>query len=214
MNFRFLKVQFFVVASTLSIAMLLFATQRREAAQPQFRSIIDLTATTSSTVNSASSQPTLLVAPAKVGGVWTVDSLPALRLVAPLAIIRAEHKNFPDSESLVTMDDVASYERTHGAVSQGAIVLVTSTREDRMPIIHPDALHFLVEARNVVGIGNAGTQVVASDQNSYLAAKGIYQLENVANLSLLPRSGVIAVAAPQKIPGAAESPVRLMALVQ
>jgi kynurenine formamidase len=207
MSFRFLKVQLFVVASTLSIAILLFAAQRRDIGAPQFRSIIDLT-------GANSSQSTLLVAPAKVGGVWTVDSLPSLRLVAPLAIIRAEHKNFPDSESLVTMDDVASFERTHGPIAQGAIVLVTSDHAGATPIIHNDALHFLIEARNVVGIGNAGTQVVSADQNSYLAAKGIYQLENVANLSLLPHSGAIAVAAPQKIPGASESPVRLMALVK
>lgn len=212
MNFRFLKVQLFVVGSTLSIAMLLFAAQKHEAAQPQFRSIIDLTASNAA-VDSASSQNTLLVAPAKVGGAWTVDSLPALRLVAPLAIIRAEHKNFPDSESLVTMDDVASYEREHGAVAQGAIVLVTG-RQGTAPVLSDDALRFLVEARNAVGIGNAGSQVVSSQENSYLANKGIYQLENVANLDLLPRSGAIAVAAPQKIPGAAESPVRLMALVQ
>jgi kynurenine formamidase len=131
-----------------------------------------------------------------------------------LAIIRAEHKNFPDSESLVTMDDVASFERMHGAIAQGAIVLVTSNHAGATPIIHGDALHFLIEARNVVGIGNTGTQVVSADQNSYLATKGIYQLENVANLSVLPRSGAIAVAAPQKIPGASESPVRLMVLVK
>jgi kynurenine formamidase len=206
MSFRFLKVQLFVVASTLSIAMLLFAAQRRDVGPPQFRSIVDLTAN--------SSQNTILVAPAKVGGAWTVDSLPSLRLVAPLAIIQAEHKNFPDSESLVTMDDVASFERTHGAIGQGAIVLVTSDHAGATPIIHSDALHFLIEARNVVGIGNAGTKVVSADQNSYLAAKGIYQLENVASISLLPHSGAIAVAAPQKIPGASESPVRLMALVK
>lgn len=214
MSFRFLKVQLFVVAATLSIAMLLFAAQRRDVGPPQFRSIIDLTASNLSAGASASSQNTLLISPAKVGGAWTVDSLPALRLVAPLAIIRAEHKNFPDSESLVTMDDVASFERTHGAIAQGAIVLVTSNHAGATPIIHNDALHFLIEARNVVGIGNAGTQVVSADQNSYLAAKGIYQLENVASISLLPHSGAIAVAAPQKIPGASESPVRLMALVK
>lgn len=207
MSFRFLKVQLFVVASTLCIAMLLFAAQRRDVGSPQFRSIIDLT-------GASSTQSTLLVAPAKVGGAWTVDSLPSLRLVAPLTIIQAEHKNFPDSESLVTMDDVASFERMHGAIAQGAIVLVTSDGTGATPIIHSDALHFLIEARNVVGIGNAGTQVVSADQNSYLAAKGIYQLENVANLSLLPHSGAIAVAAPQKIRGASESPVRLMALVK
>ena len=211
MNFRFLKVQLFVVGTTLSIAMILFAAQKRETAQPQFRSIIDLTSSASGIDLSA--QGTTLVAPAKVGGAWTVDSLPTLRLVAPLAIIKAEHKNFPDSESLVTMDDVASYEREHGAVAQGAIVLVTG-KTGTTPILSNDALRFLVEARNAVGIGNAGNEIVSSQENSYLATKGIYQLENVANLDLLPRSGAIAVAAPQKIPGAAESPVRLMALVR
>lgn len=211
MNFRFLKVQLFVVGTTLSIAMILFAAQKRETAQPQFRSIIDLTSSASGIDLSA--QGTTLVAPAKVGGAWTVDSLPTLRLVAPLAIIKAEHKNFPDSESLVTMDDVASYEREHGAVAQGAIVLVTG-KTGTTPILSNDALRFLVEARNAVGIGNAGNEIVSSQENPYLATKGIYQLENVANLDLLPRSGAIAVAAPQKIPGAAESPVRLMALVR
>lgn len=212
MNFRFLKVQLFVVATTLSIAMILFAAQKRETAQPQFRSIIDLTSS-ASRMDLTSAQGTTLVAPAKVGGAWTVDSLPTLRLVAPLAIIKAEHKNFPDSESLVTMDDVASYEREHGAVAQGAIVLVTG-KTGITPILSNDALRFLVEARNAVGIGNAGKEIVSSQENPYLAIKGIYQLENVANLDLLPRSGAIAVAAPQKIPGAAESPVRLMALVR
>lgn len=212
MNFRFLKVQLFVVGTTLSIAMILFAAQKRETAQPQFRSIIDLTSSSASGID-LSAQGTTLVAPAKVGGAWTVDSLPTLRLVAPLAIIKAEHKNFPDSESLVTMDDVASYEREHGAVAQGAIVLVTG-KTGTTPILSNDALRFLVEARNAVGIGNAGNEIVSSQENSYLATKGIYQLENVTNLDLLPRSGAIAVAAPQKIPGAAESPVRLMALVR
>jgi kynurenine formamidase len=213
MSCRFLKVQLFVVASTLSIAMLLFAAQRHDAQQtPQFSSVIDLSGPAGPGSNP--SQETLLIAPAGVGGVWTVDSLPALRLVAPLAIIQADHKNFPDSESLVTMDDVATYERLHGPVAQGAIVLLASPHAGTAPELDADALHFLVEARNIVGIGSSGAQLVPSEQNAYLAKKGIYQLENVENLSLVPHSGAIAMAAPQKIPGAPESPVRLMALVR
>lgn len=213
MSCRFLKVQLFVVVSTLSVAMLLFAAQRHDAqVAPQFRSVIDLSGP--STSGPSSSPGTLLVAPAGVGGVWTVDSLPALRLVAPLAIIHAGHKNFSDSESLVTMDDVATYEQTHGPVAQGSIVLITSMHSGTAPELDADALHFLVEARNVVGIGSMGTRLVSPEQNSYLAKKGIYQLENVENLSVVPRVGAIAMAAPQKIPGAPESPVRLMALVR
>ena len=213
MNFRLLKIQAFVVAATLSIALLLFAAQNHNLGTgPQFRAVVDLTASTSLRVD-LNSKNTMLVAPAKVGGVWTVDTLPATRLVAPLAVIEAQHKNFADSESLVTMNDVADYERDHGAVPQGALVLLTSKKE-QTPRFAEDALHFLVEARNIVGIGNAGTDVAPSTQDHYLANKGIYELENVANLSLVPPSGVIAIAAPEKISGASEGPVRLMALVR
>ena len=213
MNFRLLKIQAFVVAATLSIALLLFAAQNHNLGTgPQFRAVVDLTASTSLRVD-LNSRNTILVAPAKIGGAWTVDTLPTTRLVAPLAVIEAQHKNFPDSESLVTMNDVAEYEREHGAVPQGALVLLTS-KQEHIPRFSEDALHFLVEARNIVGIGNSGTEVAPSTQDQYLAQKGIYELENVANLSLIPRSGGIAIAAPDKIAGASAGPVRLMALVR
>ena len=205
MSYRFLKVQTFVVAAALSITMLLFAAQHHTfAPEPEYRAVVDL----------SHSRTTMLIAPAKLGGGWTVDALPPSRLIAPLAVIEAQHKNFPDLESLVTMDDVASYEPTHGAVSQGAIILLTSKRKNATPVFDHDALHFLVEARSVVGIGSAGTQVASADENSYLANKGIYELESVANVSFVPATGVIAIAAPQKIDGAVEGPVRLMALVR
>lgn len=214
MSCRTLKVQTFVVVATLSVAMLLFAAQHRDvAAGPQFRAVIDLSHSDKGIAGLGSGK-TILIAPASLGGAWTLDSLPTTRLIAPLAVIEAERKNFPDSESLVTMDDVAAYERAHGAISQGAIILLVSSNKSAMPLFSHDALHFLIEARNVVGIGTAGTQIVSADENSYLAKRGIYELENVDNLSLVPRSGVIAVAAPQKISGAAEGPVRLMALVK
>lgn len=208
MSSRFLKVQAFVVASTLSIAMLLFAARKHEpVTAPQFRNVIDLT-------SSASAQQTTLLAPARLGGAWTVDSLPATRLVAPLAIIQAQHKNFPDSESLVTMDDVASYERLHGPIPQGAMVLLSSVKENAEPTLNSDALHFLAEARNIVAIGGAATFHSSSDESSYLAQKGIYELNNVANVSLVPPYGVVAVAAPQLRSDAQEAPVRLMALLK
>ncbi|HWC17809.1 MAG TPA: cyclase family protein [Terriglobales bacterium] len=212
MSCRVLKVQAVVVGAVLSIAMLLFAAHRHDSgANPQFRTVVDLTA--SATPGRASSETTL-VSPAKLGGTWNIDSLPASRLIAPIAVIEAEHKNFPDSESLVTMDDVATFERVHGAIPQGAVILLASAKPKATPVIDHDALHFLIEARNVVGIGNAGTRMTAADENSYLAMRGIYELENVDNLPILPRSGAIAVAAPEKITGAQEAPARLMALVK
>ncbi|MBV9146842.1 MAG: cyclase family protein [Acidobacteria bacterium] len=211
MSSRFLKVQMSVVGATLSIAMLLFAAQRHDSAPtPQFRAVIDLSTTT----NPRDSGQTLFVAPAHWGGVWTMDSMPPVRLVAPLAVIRAERKHFPDSESLITMDDVASYEREHGPVPQGAVVLVNSITSGITPRFDGDALRFLVEARNVVGIGNGGSELVDPQLGSYLASKGIYELQDVHDLDLLPRSGAITIVAPQHMSGASEGPARIMALLR
>jgi kynurenine formamidase len=208
MSCRFLKVQSVVVGCTLSIAMLLFAAQHHDAGPgSQFRTVIDMSAPTLA-------GKTVMVSPAKLGGAWSVDQVPPVRLVGQLAIVEAEHKNFANSEALVTMDDVAGYERAHGAIPQGAIVLLTSTRPNIVPEFSSDALHFLVEARNVVGIGGAGAETVSPDQNAYLAKNGIYELNNVTNLSIAPRSGALAIAAPVKAERATESPVRLMALVR
>jgi kynurenine formamidase len=129
-------------------------------------------------------------------------------------VIEAGHKNFPDSESLVTMDDVASYERINGPVPRGAIVFLTSRKLNTAPRFSDDALQFLGEARDIVGVGGVGTQIFSSAGESYVARKGIYELANVTNVSLLPRSGGIALAAPQKVVGANEEPVRLMALLR
>jgi kynurenine formamidase len=214
MSCRFLRVQVFVVAAVLSIAMLLFAaTHRDNAVGPQYKTVIDLSTSIPASSQTILSQTTL-VAPAELGGAWNLETLPSTRLIAPLAVIEAEHKKFPDSESLITMDDVATYERLHGAVPQGAIILLASVRSGTSPVLNHDALHFLVEARNVVGIGGAGTQLVSSGENSYLARKGIYELENISNLAVVPRSNVVGVAAPEKIAGANHGPVRLMVLVK
>jgi len=212
MSCRFLRVQLVVVIAVLSIAMLLFAAHRLDSgANPQFRTIVDLD---EGAALAETSPETRFVSPAKMGGAWDVASLPPSRLIAPAAVIEAERKNFPDSESLVTMDDVATFERIHGAVPQGAVILLTSGKAGAIPVIDHDALHFLVEARNVVGLGNAGMHMTAVDEDSYLAKKGIYELENVGNLAILPRSGAIAVAAPEKIAGAKEAPARFMALIK
>jgi hypothetical protein len=213
MSGNFLRVQAFVTAATLSIAMLLFAAQRHDLkGAQQFRAVVDLSASTALKVDLASSKTTIMVSPAQRGGAWTVDQLPALRLVAPLAVIEAQKKNFAGSEKLVTMDDVALWERTHGPVPQGALVLLTS-KATSSPVFSSDALHFLAEARNIVGIASSGAEIVGGAEDRYLATKGIYELDNVAHADEVPAAGAIAMAAPAKIEGATAAPARLMALV-
>jgi len=202
------------VAAVLSITMLLLAaTHHDTGAAPQYRTVIDLSASVSANPQHRVAQTTL-VSPAELGGAWNLETLPSTRLIAPLAVIEAKHKSFPDSESLITMDDVATYERLHGAVPQGAMILLASAKPGTDPVLNHDALHFLTEARNVVAIGGAGTELVSPDEDSYLAQKGIYELESIRNLAVVPRSNAVGIAAPEKIAGANEGPVRLMALVK
>src|SRR6185437_320792 len=104
-------------------------------AAPQYRTVIDLSTSVAANQQYRFAQTTL-VSPAGLGGAWNLETLPSTRLIAPLAVIEAEHKNFPDSESLITMDDVASYERLHGAVPQGAIILLASVRSGTSPVLN------------------------------------------------------------------------------
>ena len=60
---------------------------------------------------------THLDAPAHfAGGMWTIDQIPAERLVRPLAVldVRNEVKNNPDYE--VSMQDIAAWEDAHGQI--------------------------------------------------------------------------------------------------
>ena len=82
-----------------------------------------------------------------------------------------------------------------------------------------EAARFLVEARSVFGLGidTMGVDYGASRNypvRRYTAAHGVYQLENVANLDIVPRSGAIVIASPQKVEGSTEAPVRITALLR
>ena len=50
--------------------------------------------------------------------------------------------------------------------------------------------------------------------HQFTAKESVYQLENVANLGLLPPSGATVVVAPIKLESGSGGPVRLLALVK
>ena len=82
-----------------------------------------------------------------------------------------------------------------------------------------DAARFLVEARQVVGLGIDTQSVDRGDSvdhpvDRYCAEHSVYSLENVANLMQTPQTGAIAVVTPQKIKNASGAPARILALVQ
>jgi kynurenine formamidase len=85
-------------------------------------------------------------------------------------------------------------------------------RNSKFPGYSEDAAKFLVEARNVLGMGADIRSKSVSDD--YTLSHSVYHLENVANLDQVPGNGAIVVVSPMKLEGKTEGPVRLLALVR
>ncbi len=169
-------------------------------------------------------------------GMWTVDQIPAERLVRPLVVlnVRAKTATHPDYE--ISVQDIADYETQHGEIPDGAVVMVytgwdehwTSPKAFRnaapdgvphFPGYSLEAAQFLVKTRDVVGLGIDTMSIDPGASKTYpvhqfTAQESVYQLENVANLGLLPPSGATVVVAPIKLENGSGGPVRLLALVK
>jgi kynurenine formamidase len=169
-------------------------------------------------------------------GLWTVDEIPTERLVRPLAVINISHKAALNADYALTVEDIADWEDAHGHIPQGAIVLIRTgwgdrwnnpkafRNEDENGVLHfpgfsAEAAQFLVDARNVVGIGTDTMSVDAGSSkdypvHQYCASRSVYHLENVANLEVTPEAGATLVVAPAKFENGSGAPARLLAMLK
>jgi len=169
-------------------------------------------------------------------GMWTVDQIPAERLVRPLVVlnVRGRASDHPDYE--VSVQDIAEWESQNGEVPSGAVVIAYTGWEDRwntpkafrnagpdgvmhFPGFSLEAAKFLVKTRNSVGLGidtmsmDPGTSKTFP-VHQFTAKESVYQLENVANLASVPPVGATIVVAPIKLENGSGGPTRLLALVK
>jgi kynurenine formamidase len=169
-------------------------------------------------------------------GMWTVDQLPTERLISPLEVIDVTAKAKKNPDYQLSVEDIADWEQAHGHIPQGSVVMVmtgwdsrwNSTKDfrnaDAKGVMHfpgysVDAARFLVEARNVIGLGIDTLSVdygPSSDYpvHQYTMAHSLYHLENVANLSQAPATGGMVIVAPMKLEGGSGGPVRILALAR
>ena len=180
---------------------------------------------------------TKIEAPAGISrSLWSVDQIPPERLIGSLVVfdVRQEAKQNPDYE--VSVADIARWERTYGEIPPGAMVMArtswdsrwsssrTYRNSDNKGVMHfpgysEDAAKFLVEGRNVYGLGIDTLSVDNGPSKNptvhqYMLAHSVYPLENVANLDRVPANGAVAIVAPTKLAGGSSSPVRILALVK
>ena len=238
-----MKTRTLVVGYVLALALFLFAQRRPEVVNSSvFHGVVDLTHVIETNVPASSRKisqnpGTHIDAPAGlVKGLWTVDQIPPERLIAPLVVldVTSDAKNDPDYR--VSVEDLARWEKTNGEIPQGSVVMArtgwgsrwNSANEyrnaDSKGVMHfpgysPEVAKFLVEGRNVMGLGIDTPSVDSgpskdSAVRQYTLAHSVYPLENVANLERAPASGAIVVVAPAKMESGSGGPVRILALVR
>ena len=169
-------------------------------------------------------------------GMWTVDQIPAERLVRPLVVLEVRSKATSNPDYEVSVQDIADWETAHGEIPAGAVVMaytgwderwnsqkdfrnVGSDRLSHYPGFSLEAAKFLVKARNAVGLGTDTMSVDIGASTTYpvhmfTSKQSVYHLENVANLGLVPPSGATVVVAPIKLEGGSGGPARVIALVK
>ena len=138
----------------------------------------------------------------------------------------------------MSVADIKQWERQHGRIEAGAVVLVRTgwgrfwpdrktylgsdapgdTANLHFPGISREAAELLARERRIDGVGIDTASLDFGQSKDFIAHRilngaNIYGLENVANLERLPAVGATIIALPMKIKGGSGGPVRIIALL-
>lgn len=239
-----MKLQTFTFGICLSVAIFLFAQHKDPNATAasmstaNYAAVLDLTheSQVATRQSSGREMTTHMVAPGQFNkDSWTIDQIPARNLSGALVVINVRKKAMKDADYELSMDDVAAWEKENGRIPDGAIVMAAtgwsekwraadkyrgadSRGNSHFPGFSLEAVKFLVEARNVPGIG---IDTIAVDPGrseekpvrAYTSAHNVFHIENVADLTVAPEKGATVVAAPARVRGASEAAVRVLVFV-
>ena len=155
----------------------------------------------------------------------TVESLSPHDLVLPAIVIDARDQAQDQPTFALSSADVLAWERTHGLIPPGALVLLTTGWDVRwgdataylnagvagspqVPGFAPAAADLLLNQRKVAGLG------ADAPATAYTPATGFaLWLANLTNLEQLPPTGATIVIGALKLQAATSSPARVLALV-
>jgi len=168
----------------------------------------------------------------------SVDQIPVAKLMGPVVVVDVSAACARNPEYRVAGGDLKGWEKQHGRIPEGAIVLFrtgwgkywpdkkrylgTDKPGDvaglHFPGISRDAAEFLAKERNISGDGIDTASIDYGQSKDFIAhqifsAAGIYNLENVANLDRVPATGATLLALPMKIRGGTGAPVRIVVML-
>jgi len=173
-------------------------------------------------------------------GKWTIDQIPFNRLSGPGVVIDISRKADKDPDALLEVKDIKAWERLHGKVPQGAVVIMNSgwynyygdkkyynweegypendTEHMHFPGFSPQAVDYLVKNSQIVGIA-VDTLSIDRAQNlkfeahQVMCKANVWGIENIANLNLLPPKGFLIYNMPLYLKDGSGSPVRVFAVM-
>jgi kynurenine formamidase len=159
----------------------------------------------------------------------TVEGVPAEHLVCEAAVLDVRDACARDHDYRVSEADVLDHERAHGPIAARMAVLVLTgwsrflrepgryVEDMHYPGLGIDAARLLVE-RGVIGIGidtlsvDAGVATDSAVHHITLPA-GLWQLEGLVQLELLPPRGALLVVGAPRLKGGSGVPARPLALL-
>lgn len=171
-------------------------------------------------------------------GQRTADQVPVRQLVAPAVLIDISEASAADADYRLSLADVRAWEKKHGTIPGGAIVLLRTGWSKRWPDkkrylgddtpgdasdLHfpsygAEAVGFLIRERRVGAIGVDTASIDHGPSKDFpvhrlVAAANVPGLENLTELENVPEAGAWVVALPMKIASGSGGPLRAIALV-
>jgi kynurenine formamidase len=173
-------------------------------------------------------------------GRQSVDQIPLQNLIGPAMVIDVTAASRANPDYQVTVADFESWEKQHGPISSGNIVLLrtgfsqswpdaakylgTAERGEaavaklHFPGLHPDAAKWIVNNRPIKAIGIDTASIDYGQSTLYESHRVLYDrnipaFENLTNLDRLPPRGAQIVALPMKIGNGSGAPLRAVAIL-
>ena len=168
-----------------------------------------------------------------------VSQLALTQLVAPAVVVDVSERVSANSDFLLGVDDVKAWESEHGALPDGAWLLLRTGWDERStdagrflnadengphsPGISAECARWLAEETGLVGLGveTVGTDAGAAHSfepafpcHHYFLGAGKMGLTQLRNVAALPPTGAVLVVSPLPIVGGSGSPARVYALVE
>jgi kynurenine formamidase len=167
-------------------------------------------------------------------GKTTVDQIPVKQLMGPAVVVDVRAEGAKDADYQLPASRVEEWEKRHGRIREGSIVLLRTGWASRWPDAktyrNQDAqgkMHFpgfsagaakLLLERKVSGLGCDTMSIDYGASGDFAVhhlalGAGLYHLENLADLSEVPETGAFLIVAPIKLEGGSGGPVRVFAVL-